>query len=226
MKAYIAVVFVLALCGCVSQAPVCNRPYIVVGTGCCLDENSDAICDVDKPPTTLPPTTSTTTQTTTTTTTATTTSTTTSTLPPTTSLKPRPQVAVIDVQKPDGKVVEVQLTVGSPEKSIVGDVHLAAFPGAPVRILVWDSLQRVVYEKSTGKVYLPPDYDTEVSPFKLQNLSGEATGDNAFLGDGAYYVYSAKPDRLILAKGRFLDDLDRNFTSEFSGYKFKFYGMQ
>lgn len=32
--------------------PQCNPPYILVGGECCLDQNSDRICDRDKPPTT------------------------------------------------------------------------------------------------------------------------------------------------------------------------------
>lgn len=31
------------------KAVVCNDPYIRVGTGCCLDTNSNKICDVDEP---------------------------------------------------------------------------------------------------------------------------------------------------------------------------------
>lgn len=31
---------------------VCNKPYILVGNDCCLDENDDGICDKDKPITT------------------------------------------------------------------------------------------------------------------------------------------------------------------------------
>lgn len=29
--------------------PVCNKPYILVGTDCCLDQNDNSICDLDEP---------------------------------------------------------------------------------------------------------------------------------------------------------------------------------
>jgi hypothetical protein len=31
------------------QGPVCNTPYILVGTDCCLDSNDNAICDTEEP---------------------------------------------------------------------------------------------------------------------------------------------------------------------------------
>ncbi|MFH0862342.1 MAG: hypothetical protein V1875_04850 [Candidatus Altiarchaeota archaeon] len=43
---------VILASACLDQAqtgPVCNRPYILVGSGCCLDDNSDGVCDKDKP---------------------------------------------------------------------------------------------------------------------------------------------------------------------------------
>ncbi len=43
----------ILLFGCVQGAPpaqnvVCSKPYIQVGTSCCLDQNSDSICDSDE----------------------------------------------------------------------------------------------------------------------------------------------------------------------------------
>ena len=40
---------VLLLSGCIGQSPTCNKPYILMGSSCCLDENNDGICDSDKP---------------------------------------------------------------------------------------------------------------------------------------------------------------------------------
>jgi hypothetical protein len=86
-NALLCVGMVILLCGCVSQAPTCNQPYILVGDGCCLDENADAICDSDKPltttaaPTTTVASTSTTSSTSTTATSATTTTIASTTLP-------------------------------------------------------------------------------------------------------------------------------------------------
>ncbi|MBD3387953.1 MAG: hypothetical protein GF416_02795 [Candidatus Altiarchaeales archaeon] len=37
---------------CDSDKPVCNPPYMLKGVDCCLDEDSDGICDSDKTPTT------------------------------------------------------------------------------------------------------------------------------------------------------------------------------
>jgi len=34
---------VVVLSGCVE--PVCNKPYILVGTSCCLDQNNNNVCD-------------------------------------------------------------------------------------------------------------------------------------------------------------------------------------
>jgi hypothetical protein len=38
------------------QGPVCNKPYILVGVDCCLDQNDNSICDKDEAPSTNPPT--------------------------------------------------------------------------------------------------------------------------------------------------------------------------
>ncbi len=38
---------ILFLAGCV-QEPVCNDPYILVGYDCCLDEDSNGVCDTDE----------------------------------------------------------------------------------------------------------------------------------------------------------------------------------
>ena len=48
------VILVLIVSGCTGDTPaeqiqpVCNHPYILVGTGCCLDQNDNAICDSDE----------------------------------------------------------------------------------------------------------------------------------------------------------------------------------
>ena len=42
----------ILISGCGEQAqptqPTCNSPYILVGTSCCLDQNSNDICDSDE----------------------------------------------------------------------------------------------------------------------------------------------------------------------------------
>jgi hypothetical protein len=56
-RAFLLALMVLLVSGCVEQAPsapVCARPYILVGTECCLDENGDGVCDRDKPVCTKP----------------------------------------------------------------------------------------------------------------------------------------------------------------------------
>ena len=50
----LAVIGVIVISGCVQQPKqevTCNPPYIKVGTECCLDENSNNICDRDETPT-------------------------------------------------------------------------------------------------------------------------------------------------------------------------------
>jgi hypothetical protein len=47
--AVLAVLAVLSLAACLEQGPVCGRPYMAVGSDCCLDENADGVCDRDKP---------------------------------------------------------------------------------------------------------------------------------------------------------------------------------
>ena len=50
----------LVFSGCVQQGLVCNKPYILVGNNCCLDKDSNNICDNDElPTTTLSPSTTT-----------------------------------------------------------------------------------------------------------------------------------------------------------------------
>jgi hypothetical protein len=39
----------LVIVGCTEPAVTCNYPYIKVGTSCCLDSNSNNICDNDEP---------------------------------------------------------------------------------------------------------------------------------------------------------------------------------
>lgn len=43
----IGILFILVLAGCQTQI-VCNKPYILVGTSCCLDTNDNLICDDDE----------------------------------------------------------------------------------------------------------------------------------------------------------------------------------
>jgi hypothetical protein len=74
MVRLIPLLLVILLCGCLRQEPqevqkpVCSPPYLLVGNNCCLDENSNRICDRDESTTTtrIPPSTSTTIATTTT----------------------------------------------------------------------------------------------------------------------------------------------------------------
>ncbi|MCX6814893.1 MAG: hypothetical protein NTY20_04570 [Candidatus Aenigmarchaeota archaeon] len=44
-----ALFFVMLVSGCATQI-ACNPPYIVKGSGCCLDENNNRICDNDEGP--------------------------------------------------------------------------------------------------------------------------------------------------------------------------------
>lgn len=50
MKIAIFLILYLFIVGCLQQqaAPVCNKPYILVGTSCCLDKNDNKICDRDE----------------------------------------------------------------------------------------------------------------------------------------------------------------------------------
>lgn len=48
---YFLIFFVISLffiAGCTDQKVVCNKPYILVGTGCCLDKDNNNICDKDE----------------------------------------------------------------------------------------------------------------------------------------------------------------------------------
>jgi len=67
MKKETLVCILILFSGCISQGPVCNKPYIQVGNDCCLDSVGNGICDKDRPiATTVPSTIKTTTSTTTT----------------------------------------------------------------------------------------------------------------------------------------------------------------
>lgn len=43
----VSVMLMLSVTGC-QPLPVCNEPYILVGTGCCLDRDGNKICDDDE----------------------------------------------------------------------------------------------------------------------------------------------------------------------------------
>jgi len=45
---WIVIVFILFLSTSGCSKIVCNQPYIKVGNQCCLDQNSDSICDSDE----------------------------------------------------------------------------------------------------------------------------------------------------------------------------------
>src|SRR3989344_5738625 len=53
----ILLIVIVFVSGCTSQTPsntqpqqvTCNKPYILVGTSCCLDQNDNSICDSDEP---------------------------------------------------------------------------------------------------------------------------------------------------------------------------------
>jgi hypothetical protein len=57
-KVYFLIMVLLAIffsaCSTTQKQPVCNSPYILVGTSCCLDQNSNNVCDNDE--TIVPPT--------------------------------------------------------------------------------------------------------------------------------------------------------------------------
>jgi len=42
------IIGLIILSGCNGQEVVCNKPYIRVGTDCCLDNNDNGVCDVDE----------------------------------------------------------------------------------------------------------------------------------------------------------------------------------
>ena len=216
----------LLLSGCVSQAPVCNKPYILVGDGCCLDENDDRICDRDKPlpPSTTQPTTTMTTTSSTTTVTLPTTTTTAAATTSTTVPKPTgPIGAIVDVQLPTGLVSEVNLAKNSPERQVVGDLYLLAYGNDSLNVIVWDTTSRIEADPTTKVVYLPPDYE-KISPRSMRNLTGNSVGDTGTLENETYYVYSTKPGRTIMTKGLILgNQTSANYTQEYNGYKFKLY---
>jgi hypothetical protein len=46
---FLGIILVLAfICGVEGCTPTCNKPYILVGTGCCLDQNDNNVCDSDE----------------------------------------------------------------------------------------------------------------------------------------------------------------------------------
>lgn len=44
----VCLLVVIAILKITSQKVVCNKPYILVGTSCCLDQNDNSICDKDE----------------------------------------------------------------------------------------------------------------------------------------------------------------------------------
>ena len=48
----LGIIMSLLLSGCSYDAPeiTCNKPYILVGISCCLDQNDNSICDTDETP--------------------------------------------------------------------------------------------------------------------------------------------------------------------------------
>ncbi len=53
MKKLVVVALLLLVCGCIGEEKiVCNKPYIHVGSNCCLDINDNMICDIDEATTT------------------------------------------------------------------------------------------------------------------------------------------------------------------------------
>ena len=51
---FFGIISISLIAGCVSSPTgaqvVCNKPYILVGTECCLDQNTNSVCDTDEPP--------------------------------------------------------------------------------------------------------------------------------------------------------------------------------
>jgi len=45
----LGLVLLLIMVSCTSTPVVCNKPYILVGTDCCLDKDDNSICDSDEP---------------------------------------------------------------------------------------------------------------------------------------------------------------------------------
>jgi len=41
-------ILLTVLCGCTTKNVVCNKPYILVGEECCIDQNDNNICDRDE----------------------------------------------------------------------------------------------------------------------------------------------------------------------------------
>ena len=44
----LALALICGIAGCPQASPTCNKPYIAVGTTCCLDQNNNSICDSDE----------------------------------------------------------------------------------------------------------------------------------------------------------------------------------
>jgi len=44
----VLIITLLVISGCGQQQITCNKPYILVGTECCLDQNDNSICDRDE----------------------------------------------------------------------------------------------------------------------------------------------------------------------------------
>ena len=50
MKVVLCIVVLMIACiaGCQANDVICNKPYIRVGTSCCLDSDANSICDIDE----------------------------------------------------------------------------------------------------------------------------------------------------------------------------------
>lgn len=89
-RLFVVLLMIIMFCGCVSQTPTCNKPYILVGNGCCLDNDNNNVCDNDEATKTTIEVTTTTIATTTTTSITSTTTITTSTSSTSTTIQETP----------------------------------------------------------------------------------------------------------------------------------------
>ena len=162
---------VLLISGCVQQV-ICDPPYILVGTECCLDVNENKICDVDE-------TTTTTVATTVVTTTETTIPTTSPTTMITTTLIPQ-RVGVLDVRNnffivclrsSDKKEWCSIETYGSTNEITINTSSLGAQENNVAEIATW------IYNKGSSDI-VNINYDISCDQTYPTNESKVITGDN------------------------------------------------